>query len=160
MGRLEQLGKFWNGLTGRMILGVFCIHLLLAPLFFFGVLLIFERTYQTKFIDRVRSDTSLYASLFRNSFDRKDMASSITMHLDEALLSGEIAFAKFVYPDGTIVLSTIVSHTLDLDFVEDFFFGEHNDDIYYIAIPVLNNVSGEILGSLRLGRVVLANAST
>lgn len=151
MGRLDQLRKFWYGFTGRMVLGVFCIHLLLVPLFFFGVLLIFERTYQTKFIDRVRSDASLYASIFRNSFDQEYPTSNIIVHLDEALLSGEIIFADFVYPDGTTILSNSVSFKANLIFTEDFFFGQHGDDIYYIAILVFDNESAKILGTLRLG---------
>jgi len=151
MGRLGQLRKFWNGLTGRMVLGVFCIHLLVVPLFYFGVLLIFERTYKIKFVDHVRSDASLYASLFSHSFEEEDTTSSIIIRLEEALLSGGINFADFVYPDGNVVLSTVVTHNLNLIFIEDFFFGDHNDDMYYIDIPVRDNVSGETLGSIRLG---------
>ena len=40
MDKFEHLKRLWSSITGRLILGVVIVHLVLTPLLFYGILLI------------------------------------------------------------------------------------------------------------------------
>ncbi|MCP5276598.1 MAG: EAL domain-containing protein [Burkholderiales bacterium] len=147
----RRLGNFWNSFAGRMAVGVFLIHLTLVPLLFFVSLSIFERTFQEKFVDGVRNEAYLYASLIKHDFKANNIESAIAEHLDEALLSGGILSADFLSQEGIVIHPTIQAIDSNLIFKEDFFFGQDDNNIYHIAIPVIDDLTGKKLGNLRLG---------
>ena len=150
MDRRKRLKQFWHSFTGRMILGVFLLHVLLTPMLFYGILLIVERSFESQFIDQVRNDSLLYASLMKPAAEIQNIQKQKAF-LDEAQFSGHVVFVKFTNNDGVVVRADTVGSTVKTVFKEDFYFGEHADDIYYIAIQLFSDLDSRLLGSLELG---------
>src|SRR3990172_3553417 len=148
MGQTERLIRFFGTFTGRMILGVLLIHILLTPLLFFGILLIVERSFESQFIDQVRNDTLLYASLLKPAVVNKDQQQQIEL-LEGIHLSGDIIFAEITNNDGLV--TRIATDAAMPEFREDFYFGEHEDVVYFISTQLFNDVDSEPLGRLTLG---------
>ncbi|HLA74980.1 MAG TPA: EAL domain-containing protein [Gammaproteobacteria bacterium] len=145
MGRLAAIKEFANSLTGRMVLGVLLIHALLAPLLFGGLLYIVKSGYQTQFINQVRSESHLFAYLVERDFNSVDLRARI----EDILLGSMVIFLQIIRPDGTLIYD--LSDTSQVrNFEEDFFFGQHDDTTYYIAIPIHKN-DGDLLATIRLG---------
>lgn len=114
MARLAGIKNFLNSLTGRMALGVLLIHALLAPLMFGGMLFIVKQAYEAQFINHVRSEARLIATLAERDLDIPDLR----VHLDDVLLGSTIVYAQVVKEDGSIYYQ---SGTAPDEFKEDFF---------------------------------------
>ena len=150
MGKLEQLKRLWSSITGRLILGVITVHLVLTPLLFYGILLIVERSLESRFIDQVRNNTLLYAELFRPIVEHED-AQRRTEFLDETKIGGDVVYAEFVDRNGQLSRPHPSELEEELAFREDFEFGAHDDQVYFIAAPLFSRDDGVALGFLRLG---------
>ena len=137
---------FLTSLTGRLILGMLAIHALLLPLLFGGVMFFVKEGYQTQFIQQVRSNSQLLATLFA-----EEVAHELPeVLLAKTLLSGQVIFAQIVTPAGQTVDPKDTAN-LDLGkFKEDFLFGQHDDMVYYISVS-LQGKDGKTKGALRLG---------
>ena len=116
----------------------------MIPLLFGGVLYMIQKDYEAQFIDYVRGD----AYQLSNDLSQISSAAKIAGKLDDALLSGRIAYADYSYPDGqsTLEIDTTISKE---DFREDFYFGQNNDAIYFIKVRI-NRTNGTT-HELRLG---------
>lgn len=145
MDRPNKLKALSNSLTGRMVLGVLLIHALLAPLLFGGVLYIVKQGYQAQFINQVRTESHLFAAIIERDLDDPQLNSQIS----DILLGGTLVFAQIVASDGSLRYSSGNPLAKD-DFREDFFFGQHGDSIYYIALPLYKN-PGDSPATVRLG---------
>ena len=145
MANPSRIARLSRGLIGRLILGVVAIHLILIPILFVGVLYIVKEGYQAQFIDQVRSDSYLLSILVGQNMDE----GKLQKLADEALLSGDLAFLKVVDGSGR-VLGAAEARNVHVSFKEDFFFGEHNDTVYYVSLPVYDK-GGKEIATLRLG---------
>ncbi len=137
MARFNQLNLFVGSISKRLIIGGLIIHAILIPSLFYGIATIVKEGYEQRFIDRVRSDTRSFSALLakESSLDR------IHAIIDDTLFEGRVVFATLV---------PITADNIDpaSPFQEDFFFGQHDDRIYYITIPV--EADGELM-QLQLG---------
>jgi len=145
MGRFTRIKEFANSLTGRMALGVLLTHALLAPLLFGGLLFIVKTGYQAQFIDQVRTESRLLATIVEQNLHAADFRT----HIDDLLLGHDMAFAQIIKPDGSSYYTSANSSS-KVNFQEDFFFGQHDDAVYYIAIPLYTD-DGQLRATLRLG---------
>lgn len=136
-----------HGFTARMVASAVLIHLLLAPLLFAAVVLFFERGYKSQFISNIRSTSQLVATQFSES-DLSDKKSA-EARLDELLYSGQIEFAELVLESGKIIRPPSFPE-LHYDFKEDFYFSQHDDDLYFIAAPLFQIHDGSSV-ILRIG---------
>jgi len=132
MDKLEQLKRLWSSITGRLILGVVIVHLVLTPLLFYGILLIVERSFESRFVDQVRNNTLLYAELLNPIIEEGDEQKR-TSFLYETLISGDVVFAEFLDTQGRTARADPNELEDELVFREDFVFGEHADQVYFIA---------------------------
>lgn len=133
-----------NTLTSRMVAGMMVINLILLPLMFGASIHLVEKSNQNQFIEHIRSTSPLYTQMIRP----EDNETTVISILDDILLSGEVIFAEMENNDGKKITSSYGN--TDIVFIEDFFFGQHNDNRYFISMPVLNRV-GDKLGTLRIG---------
>jgi len=131
MDKLEQLKRLWSSITGRLILGVVIVHLVLTPLLFYGILLIVERSFESRFVDQVRNNTLLYAELLNPIIEEGDEQKR-TSFLYETLISGDVVFAEFLDTQGRTARADPNELEDELVFREDFEFGEHADQVYFI----------------------------
>jgi signal transduction histidine kinase/DNA-binding response OmpR family regulator len=130
-----------------MILAVVGIHLLLVPVLLFGIYRVIKPSLESQFVNYVRSDALLFSSLVT---PRLAPAKSAELQglLGEFLLNGRLAFAEIATETG--IIRADIELNAEQQFQEDFFFGEHDDDIYFLAVPIVSPEDGSS-AMLRLG---------
>ncbi len=133
-----------------MILGVIIVHIMLTPLLFFGILLIVERSFESQFVDQVRNDTLLYSELLKPAVENQDTKKQASFFY-ETQFSGDVIFAEFLNNDASAIGTEMNGTKEPIIFREDFDFGQHADQIYFIAVQIFSDVDGRSLGILRLG---------
>jgi diguanylate cyclase (GGDEF)-like protein/PAS domain S-box-containing protein len=134
-----SIRQFARSYSGQMLLGTLFIHALLIPLLFLGILHVAEKEYKNEFINHARSQSYLLATVLNQA----NTSARITQIIDDLIMSGQVVYADYVSPAGDITLSSL-SH--GSQFREDLFFGEHDDHVYYIAVPSRSDG-----GTLRVG---------
>ncbi|WP_197488398.1 hybrid sensor histidine kinase/response regulator [Methylomonas koyamae] len=139
--------RFFHSFNGRMILAVVGIHLLLVPVLLFGIYRVIKPSVEEQFVNFVRSDALLFGNLIAPRLGG-GKSRELQELLGEFLLNGRLAYADIVSESGE--LHADVELNAKQQFQEDFFFGEHGDDIYFLAVPVANPDDGS-LAMLRLG---------
>ncbi|MGZ8189977.1 MAG: response regulator [Methylococcaceae bacterium] len=147
MARYTGIRQFFRSFNGRMILVVVGIHLLLTPVLLFGIYLVMKPSLEAQFVHHVRSDTLLFSNLVTPRLNDIKI-NELQGLLSEFLLNGRLAYAEIVTDQGSI-LADIELNAKQM-FQEDFFFGEHDDDIYFLAAPINNPVNGSS-ATLKLG---------
>jgi PAS domain S-box-containing protein len=150
MGKFDRLKRLRSSITGRLILGVVIVHLVLTPLLFYGILLIVERSFESQFIDQVRNNTLLYAELLRPAVEEEDLQRRANFFY-ESMISGDIVYAEFVDHQDRPERTELTDTESNFVFREDFDFGQHGDQVYFIAAPLFSDLDGRSLGVLRLG---------
>ncbi|WP_415878854.1 response regulator [Methylomonas sp. TEB] len=141
------MSRFFHSFNGRMILAVVGIHLLLVPVLLFGIYRVIKPSLEAQFVNYVRSDALLFSNLVTPRLQHSK-AGELQGLLGEFLLNGRLAFAEIATERGNIRAD--IELNAQQQFQEDFFFGEHDDDIYFLAVPILNPEDGS-LAMLRLG---------
>jgi diguanylate cyclase (GGDEF)-like protein len=136
--------RYLNSLAGRMTLGVLAIHLVAIPLLFGGLLYIVKHAYQDQFVDNVRAETSLLASLVTEDLGTPRLESLI----EESMLTGRFTFIEITDLAGR-VLAAAGQRPGRSELREDFFYNESGDNRYYILLP-LQDRRGVAKGSIRL----------
>lgn len=147
MGRLSGLRRFFLSFNGRMIMVVAGIHLLLVPVLLFGIYRVVKPSLEAQFVSHVRSDALLFSNLVSPRLNRFDF-DEIQSLLSEFLLNGRFVYAEVVTEQGNIVAD--IALNAKQPFKEDFFFGEHNDGIYFLAVPISNS-ENSTAATLKLG---------
>ena len=151
MDKFGRLKRALSGITGRLILGVVAIHALLTPLLFYGILLIVERSFESRFVDQVRNNTLLYSELLFAIIEKGDDEERQSF-LNETMISGDVVYAEHIDESGRVARAELVGvEEEQLIFLEDFALGEQDDDIYFISTPLYSAADGQPLGVLRLG---------
>lgn len=130
----------------RLTSVVLVIHAALVPLLYLGVSAIVEDGYAEQFVNPIRSYSRLVADELEaadpQDFDRRAVAL-----LDSVALSGQVVFAEIV--DGSTTLHSTLSAASPKPYRgDDFYFGDHGDQVYYISHPVKRGARPVIL---RLG---------
>lgn len=137
MARFNQLNFVIGSLSKRLVVGGLIIHAILIPSLFYGIAVIVKEGYEQSFIDRVRSDARTLSVLI----SREPDIESVRAVIDDILFEGKVLFATIAYQGKR-------NAHADDPFVEDFFFGQHGDGVYYIGIPM--EINNDIV-ELRLG---------
>ncbi len=129
----------------RVALAILLLHVVLVPALFFGIAEIVQHSSEETFANQVRMNARLVADeLERLPVDR--FVENAMPILDGAILSGRCVFADIVV-DGKSRRSPL-SNSYREEPVEDFVFGDHGDNVYYVGMPVpLENTTAK----LRLG---------
>ena len=149
MGRLK-LNQIWKSFTGRITLGVLIIHACLIPLFFYGILLLVEREFESQFVDQARYTSFLYATLFEHTVKEENTPKQIAL-LNEMSFGRDVIFAEFIHPDGTTIRPDTFIDAEEINFVEDFEFNSNGDNVYYLNLILISDIDRKFLGTLRLG---------
>ncbi|MBK8815529.1 MAG: HAMP domain-containing protein [Methylococcaceae bacterium] len=147
MARFARVRRFFRSFNGRMIIVIVGIHLMLAPILLFGIYRVIKPSLEAQFVNSVRSDALLFANLVTPRLDSAKTADLQSL-LGEFLLNGRLAYAEIVTPQGSI--NADIPLNAQQAFKEDFFFGEHGDNIYFLAVPLTNSENGAA-GTLKLG---------
>src|SRR6516164_3584997 len=135
-----------NSLRVRLLGVVVVILAALVPLLYLGVSAIVREGYAERFVNSLRVYSRLVADELE-TLDGADFDRRATAVLDSVMLSGQVVFAEIT--DGPRKLhSTIAPGPGDVPARDDFYFGERDDQVYYITHTV-NRGDHQLL--LRLG---------
>jgi signal transduction histidine kinase/CheY-like chemotaxis protein/HPt (histidine-containing phosphotransfer) domain-containing protein len=139
--RRNRLNRFVHSFNGRVLLAIVGVHVLLVPILLFGIFRVAAPGIQAQFVNQARSDAFLFESLVspRLAMDR---IAELEGLLGEFLLNGRLVFAE-IETDARVIRPNMPL-AAKVPFNEDFFFGQHGDHIYFIAVPLSEAV-------LRLG---------
>jgi len=129
-----------------MVFAVLLIHAALLPALFYGLLAVVRNGQEAVFVDHVRIYTRVFADILESNL-APGAAPEIRAHLDSSMLGGRGIYATLQMGDRLLVSSLMEPEDADL-FVEDFAFGEHGDDVYYLSIPLQ---TGDMVTVLKLG---------
>ena len=126
--------KFFDTLTGRIVLGGLAIHILLTPLLYISVVYIVKKGFEDKFIERVKLDSHLIAE----SIDHAESPALISELLDDLTSNKQYVFADLVTTRQQEINST-AERVGPSPFRGDRHFGQHGDHVFYIAVPLPSN---------------------
>ncbi len=140
--------KAFYSFRGVLILSVVVIHAIVTPMLFSGILLYVEKSYQSQFIENVRAMSNLLAAQVAGQ-KRGDNGEALELYLDDLMLGGQLSYISVGLQGGITIMPQIipVDH---IKFVEDFFFGEHDDRNYFIAVPIRFGADG-MPGIVKMG---------
>jgi signal transduction histidine kinase len=133
-------------LSRRLVLMLLLSHAVLLPVLFLALEEVVKRNVTNTFID----DARLYGRIVADSFGPLDKEGSniATIELlDSAMLGGRLMYAALQYNEVLATSSLMDDDDADV-FEEDFEFGEHGDDAYYVSLPI---VQPNAMAILRLG---------
>ena len=125
------MDRLINGLRSRLIAVVLIIHAALVPLLYLGVAAIVEEGYSDLFVNSVRSFSRLTADELEASAD-KDFERRAGALLDAVMLTGQVVFTEIRDGDRKIH-SSIPADAPPVARPDDFAFGDHGDQVYYIT---------------------------
>jgi signal transduction histidine kinase len=128
------MDRLINGLRSRLIAVVLIINAALVPLLYLGVSAIVEEGYSELFVNSVRSFSRLIADELEAGED-KDFERHASALLDAVMLTGQVVFTEI--SDGQRKIhSSIPSEAPPVARPDDFAFGDHGDQVYYISHSV------------------------
>jgi signal transduction histidine kinase len=140
------MDRLINSLRARLIAVVLVIHAGLVPLLYLGVSAIVEDGYAESFVNSVRSFSRLTADELE-AVDEREFAPRAVALLDGVMLSGQVVFAEVI--DGQRRFrSSLQPESAPIQRPDDFDFGDHGDQIYYISHSVKRGLRHVLL---RLG---------
>jgi signal transduction histidine kinase len=124
----------------------FAAHLLLLPPLYFGISAAVRSSYETQFVDRVRA----FARMVTDQLELGRVVASpkLTLDiLDSVILNGDGVYAE-MRADSESLRSELSRRGVSFPAKEDFAFGAHGDDVYYVSMEIRR---GEVNAVLRLG---------
>lgn len=143
---MRLLRRFSLGLPTATALAALLACLVLVPLLAFGIHTLVRNDIADEFVNSVRAQTREFGLRMA---DQPDLNAAHDL-LQDWLIGGQIEFGEFVPIDGPVVRASLPQKDQYLNFVEDFQFGEHGDNNYFISVPVHATGKG-LRGVLRLG---------
>lgn len=135
-----------HSIQGRLVLMLFLIQAVLMPFLIGAIHSTVARTMTDQFLDDVRSYAQVYAERLAE-LSPGDHHAGIRGVLDTAMLGGGSSYAALLYGDE-MILSSLLRTEDAAAFQEDFEFGEHDDNTYFLSVPI---VTLNEMAVLRLG---------
>jgi len=114
-----------------MVFAVLLIHAVMLPILSYGLLAVVRNVQEDVFIDHVRIYSRVFADLLQTN-DKFVTDAEIQTSLDSSILGGRSVHAALRMGDRRVLSSLMEAEDGD-KFVEDFEFGEHNDNVYYLS---------------------------
>jgi signal transduction histidine kinase len=123
-----------NTFAGRVILIGLVIHAVLLPLLFYGLLHIVKESHEELFVNDVRKYSRFIADVFEmeDAVNNDDHALRL---LDSAVLGSDGVYAELIEGDKRLRSNLTAPEPTNI-YAEDFAFGQHGDDIYFLSIPL------------------------
>ena len=126
--------RLTNRLWARVTSIVLVIQAVLLPALYFGLLFIVERSHTEIFVGQVRT----YARLLADELELGDALATpdrTRALLDSIILSGQGVFAE-VDEGALSIRSSLIAPGFGGFRGDDFKFGEHGDDVYFLSVPI------------------------
>ena len=147
---VAQLVKRKFGLTTHVMAGALLIHIVLLPVLYINISDTFRSSAEEQFIGNTREISAMLADMF-SVVDLAESEERLVAFMDYALLSGEILFIEIENEHGAIISSREGTSVTAEDFIEDDNVGHHDDDVFFMSIPLDLTASGFGDSRLKLG---------
>jgi len=121
-------------ISSRMVFAVLVIHAVMLPVLSYALINLVRNVQEEVFIDHVRIYSRVFADLLQAN-DRLASEAEILASLDSSILGGRCVHAALNKGDGRL-LSSLMEVSDGDKFMEDFEFGEHEDNVYYLSVPL------------------------
>jgi signal transduction histidine kinase len=136
-----------NTLPVRIFLIGLAMHAVLLPVLFYGLLFIVEQSHEERFIDDVRKYSRFLADVFELDGAAINKIRDVRL-LDSAVLGSGGVYAELIEGDARLQsYSQPIGQAMS--YKEDFSFGQHGDNIYFLSISLGHLPGRQIL--LRMG---------
>jgi len=129
-----------------MVVAVLVIHAVLLPVLSYALINVVRNVQEEVFIDHVRIYSRVFADLLQANGSLASEA-EIVAGLDSSILGGRCVHAALNNGGRRLVSSLMEASDGDM-FTEDFAFGEHDDDVYYLSTSLQ---FGDKVATLELG---------
>lgn len=142
-----RLSKTFS-LSSYMISATILVHLIFAPIFYTIILNIYKSSSSEIFITHANNIVGIISNDLSNKHHN---INSIINALDSAILSGDIIFIDIIDSNENLIIPTDQLLIPNNNFIEDDELAQHNDNIYFISVPVELDYGDKISFSLRIG---------
>lgn len=136
-------------LSGRLITGVTVIQLILIPVLLGSIIYFMNTTLKDRFINDKRRMTGSIVASFEKTNPVSNRTETIDM-MDEIIMGGNVVYAEIILPRGEKITSQIENKNKNFTFIEDLYFKQNDDQVYFIEAPIYMSGLDEI-SLLRLG---------
>ncbi len=129
----SALRRRFKSLSGRLLLSLLAAHLLLVPLLVIFVLNAAAQNYKDRFVDQARSDAQWVQTLLvtlTTDTDRQTVLEDLVLNTFRQSIQLFGAKNRRLAGAGAFLDSAVNNLR------EDFAYGQHNDDVYWIALPL------------------------
>lgn len=123
--------RLFSSFVSRIVFGMLGISVPLVVIFYLLITQYMSSYAEDEFITTVRSKARLVSELLAHEHH----VDYVHNALDDLLLSGEVVYAAY-QEDSEVLLELRDMVTEDFHFVEDFQFGENDDGVYSISVPL------------------------
>ena len=135
-----------NTIRGRLILILLLTKAVLIPPLLYAISLTVEHAMSDIFVDDARS----YGQVFATELSSVNVLSEphrVVEFLDAAILGGHCIYAALKI-QGETITSSLMDIEQIADFRDDFSFGENDDSVYYLSVPI---IGPDYMAILQLG---------
>jgi len=124
-------------LRTRLIVVALAVHAMLLPALFFGVTFIVEQSHRDVFVNDVRTHSRFLADILGSQqiIDSSEDLIAWLDWLDSVFLGSNGVYAEVLIGEQRF-FSTLMDEAYFDKFQEDFRFGDHGDDVYYLSMPL------------------------
>jgi len=124
-------------LRTRLIVVALAVHAMLLPALFYGVTFIVENSHRDIFVNDVRTHSRFLADILSSQqiLDSSEDIIAWLDWLDSVFLGSNGVYAE-VQNGEQRFFSTLMDEAYLDKFQEDFRFGDHGDDVYYLSMPL------------------------
>ena len=140
--------NFFRSFRTLLVTAILVINLCILPFVVGQVMDYVEEGYATQFVDNARSTASLLSAQL-STLDVNQDQEKVSQYLDDLIGLGHLTYAQLIPDNGDKIIpgKTVSSH---IKFVEDLLFGQHDDNMFFIAGPFFDS-SEKLAGLYQFG---------
>ena len=129
------MARIRHTISSRITLGVLALQIIILPTLYFGLVYLLKENNEETFLNSSRGHARFLADSLERIADPYQSAEVIEI-LDSVVVSGDGVFSELLGTDG-IILSSLVTESDAKRYITDTQVGDHNDNTYYISVPVV-----------------------
>lgn len=130
------MARIGRTISSRITLGVLALQLIILPTVYFGLVYLLKENNEEAFLNSSRGHARFLADSLERISDPY-LESEVIEILDSVVVSGDGVFSELTGPDGTTLSSLVTQSDADR-YLEDFQISDHNDNTYYMSVPVIS----------------------
>jgi len=140
--------KFFRSFRTLLVTAILVINLCILPFVVGQVMDYVEEGYATQFVDNARSTASLLSAQL-STLDVNQDQEKVSQYLDDLIGLGHLTYAQLIPDNGQKIIPAKTASS-DIKFSEDVLFGQHDDNMYFIAGPFFDS-SEKMAGLYQFG---------